>query len=161
MSHKRKTKPFEIDRSARAARRRTPRPVKQTFILQKEDGETITRKHEYETTPEEAEARQILSEAGQAFINTIEFYKSEYGGGKAHVEAVTETLQVHEWRRGYVSSLTPEEVTWADLTAVAEVDTNDALTLWARVRAATDDELECGKRGAKAAGDSANPYALA
>jgi hypothetical protein len=37
----------------------------------------------------------------------------------------------------------------------------DAAKLWARVREAADDELECGKRGAKAAGDNTNPYTLA
>jgi hypothetical protein len=156
-----KTKPFEVDRSARTIRRRTPRTVKQTFILQKENEETITRAHEYKTTQEDSEARQILSEAAQSFIGAIEFYKSEFGGGKAHDDAVQEALKVHEQRRGYVSGLAPEAVTWGELSAIAEVDTDDCLKLWARVRVAADDELESGKRGAKVAGDSANPSALA
>jgi hypothetical protein len=113
------------------------------------------------THPRDAEARQIFSEAAQSFISTIEFYKTEFGGGKPHDDAVQEALQVHEQRRGYVSGLLAEEVTWGDLSAIAEVDTDDCLKLWARVRAAADDELECGKRGASVAGNNANPYSLA
>jgi len=94
----------------------------------------ITRKQEYETSPEDAEARQILVEAAQSFIGTIEFYKSEFGGGKPHDEAVKETLQIYECRRQYVAGLQPPEVTWGHFAAVAEVNTDDALKLWARVR---------------------------
>jgi hypothetical protein len=70
-------------------------------------------------------------------------------------------LQNSEWRRGYVAALLPQEVTWTDLAAVADVDTDHALELWARLRVAADDELECGKRGAKIAGDNSDPYTLA
>jgi len=121
----------------------------------------ITGKDEYETSPEDAEVRQILVEAARSFIGTIEFYKSEFGGGKPHDEAVKEALQCHEWRRGYVEGLAVEEITWGHMTAVAEVNTDDALKLWARVRKAADDELECGKRGARVAGYDPSPYALA
>ena len=47
------------------------------------------------------------------------------------------------------------------MAAIAEVSTDDALDLWARVREAANDELESGKRGAKIAGHDADPYALA
>ena len=157
----RKKRPFEVDRTARAARRAKPRTVKQTHILQKPTGEMITRTQEYETSPEDAEARQILLEAARSFVGTIEFYKSEFGGGKPHDDAVKETLQVYEHRRQYVAGLQPPEVTWGHFAAVAEVNTDDAMKLWARVRKAADDELECGGRGAKVAGDNADPYALA
>lgn len=154
-------KPFEVDSTARAARRGKPHTVKQTLILQKPNGERITRKQEYETSPEDAEARQIFLKAARSFIGTIEFYKSEFGGGKPHDEAVKEALQCHEARRGYVEGLAVEEITWGHLAAVGEVNTDDCLKLWARVRKAADDELECGGRGAKVAGQNADPYALA
>lgn len=157
----RKTKLFEVDRTARAARRRTPRTVKQTFILQKENGHTITRKHEYETTAEDAEARQILNEAAQSFIATIEFYKSEPGGSKTHDDALVETLKCHEWRRGYIEGLSVQEMNWGHLSAVAEANTDDCLKLWSRVQGAADDELQSGKRGAKVAGENVTPYSLA
>jgi hypothetical protein len=121
----------------------------------------ITRNREYETTPEDAERRQVLVEAAQAFIGAIKFYKTEHGGARSHEDAVKEALKNHEWRRGYVAALQPQEVVWTDLAAVADVDPDHALELWARLRVAADDELECGKRGAKVAGENGEPYALA
>src|SRR5215213_2737000 len=158
----RKTHLFEIDRAARVARRTTPRTVKQIHVIEKlSTGEEIKRNHEYETTLEDAEARQVLIEAAQSFIGTINFYKSEFGGGKPRDEAVKEALQCHEWRRGYVEGLSVQEVSWAHVSAVGEVNIEDALKLWSRVREAANDELESGKRGARVAGENGEPYALA
>ena len=158
----RKTHLFEIDRAARTARRTKPHTVKQIHITEKPStGKKIRRHHQYETTLEHAEARQVLMEAARAFIGTIEFYKSEFGGGKPHDEAVKEALQCHEWRRGYVEGLSVEEINWGHLSAVGEVNIEDGLKLWSRVREAADDELESGKRGAKVAGENSEPYSLA
>jgi len=137
------------------------RTVEHTYLLEPESGERIIRKHGQEITPEDAEARQFLAQAAQSFIATVEFYKSEFGGAKSHDDAVKEALQCYERRRGYVEGLSVEEVNWGQLAAVAEVNTDDALDLWRRVREAADDELESGKRGAKVAGYNAEPYALA
>jgi len=159
---KRKTHLFEIDRAARTARRTKPHTVKQIHITEKRStGEKIRRNHQYETTLEDAETRQVLMQAAQSFIGTIEFYKSEFGGGKPHDEAVKEALQCHEWRRGYVEGLSVQDITWGHMSAVGEVDISDGLKLWTRVRMAADDELESGKRGAKVAGDNTTPYSLA
>jgi hypothetical protein len=158
----RKTHLFEIDRAARTTRRSTPHTVNQIHITEKPStGEKIRRNHQYETAVEDAETRQVVMQAAQSFIGTVEFYKSEFGGGKPHDEAVKEALQCHEWRRGYVESLPCEEITWGHMSAVGEVSIEDALRLWTRVREAADDELESGKRGAKVAGDNSGPYALA
>jgi hypothetical protein len=157
----RKTKPFEVDRTARAARRRTPRTVTQTQVLEPPNGEMIIRNHEYETTLEDAETRQVLAAAARFFGASIEFYKSEIGGSKTHADAVKETLKCHEWRRGYVEGLAVEEMTWGHFAAVAEVNTDDCFKLWSRVREAADDELQSGKRGAKIAGENTTPYSLA
>lgn len=100
-------------------------------------------------------------EAAQSFIGTIEFYKSEFGGRRPHDEAVKEALQCHEWRRGYVEDLSVEEISWGHISAVGEVNIEDALKLWSRVRESADDELESGKRGAKIAGENTTPYSLA
>jgi hypothetical protein len=156
-----KSTSLEVDRPARNARRRRSRTVKHNYILQKENEEMIRREREYETCSADAERRQVLAEAAQSFIGAIEFYKTEHGGKKPHDHAVKEALQNYEWRRGYVAALLPQDVTWADLAAVADVDTDHALALWARLRVAADDELECGKRGAKVAGENGEPYALA
>ena len=65
-------------------------------------GETLTRNHEYETTLDDAERRQLLQQAAQSFVSTIEFYKSEPGGAQTHYEALKQTLKCHERRRRYV-----------------------------------------------------------
>jgi hypothetical protein len=157
----RKKRPFEVDRAARAARRAKPRTVKQTHILQKPTGEMITRKHEYKTSQDDAETRQVLVEAAQSFIETIALYKKDFGDPKSHDEAIKETLQIYECRRQYVAGLQPPEVTWGHFAAVAEVNIDDAMELWGRARRAADNELECGGRGAKVAGENTTPYSLA
>jgi len=154
------TRGFEVDRPARAVRRSTRQTVKKTYLLKKPTGETISRKQEYQTTLEASEARQIVAEAARSFIDTIEFYKSERGGGLPHKEAVQEAQKMQEWRRGCVEGLLPEKVSWGHLASFAELSTNDPFKLWARVRQAADDELASGKRGASVAGDT-TPYGLA
>jgi hypothetical protein len=161
VSDNRKTKLFDVDRPARAVRRRRPRTVRQTQFLESSAGERFTRNHEYQTSLEDAETRQVLNQAARSFIATLEFYKSEYGGSKTPEDALAETLKCHEWRRNYVEGLALEEINWGHLSAVAEVNTDDCFKLWARVREAADDELESGKRGAKVAGDNSTPYSLA
>jgi hypothetical protein len=136
--------------------------VTQIHVTEKRStGEKIRRNHQYETTIEDTETRQVLMQAAQSFIGTVEFYKSEFGGAKPHDEAVREALQCHEWRRGYVEGLSVEEITWGHMSAVGEASIEDALRLWTRVREAADDELESGKRGAKVAGENTTPYSLA
>jgi len=44
-------------------------------------------------------SREVLKEAAQSFIATIEFYKSGYGGSKTHQEAIEETLKCPELNR--------------------------------------------------------------
>ena len=119
MNCNRKTKLFEVDRTERAARRRTPRAVRQTQLLETPAGERLTHNHEYETTLDEAETHQVFQQAARSFIATIEFYKSEYGGSKTPEDALAETLKCHEWRRGYIEGLAVEKLNWGHLAAVA------------------------------------------
>ncbi|MCA1626351.1 MAG: hypothetical protein LC742_00055 [Acidobacteria bacterium] len=161
MNEKRKMRQYEIDRERRAARRRAPRTVKHAYHLQGSDGEVVEVRRESETTPEQTEARQIAAQAARGFIETVEFYKSEMYGSLPHDEAVKKTLALNEWRRNYVQGLQPEKVEWGHIAAVAEVDTQDALKLWGRVREAADDELESGRRGAAVTGERVEPYAYA
>ncbi|MEJ7698802.1 MAG: hypothetical protein WKF71_04030 [Pyrinomonadaceae bacterium] len=97
----------------------------------------------------------------QAFIGTVEFYKTDWGGAMSHDEAVKKGLEHNEWRRVAVKNLQPEKVDWSHIAAVAEVDVNDSLTLWARVREAADDELESGRRAANVTGRKTEAYELA
>ena len=153
----RKRKPFEVDRTERAARRSKLRTVKQVSV-QEHNGEKITRTNEYQTSQDDAETRQVLAEAAQSFIETIEFYKKDFGDPMSHDDAVKETLKIYEGRRQRVAGLQPQKVTWGHIAAIAEVNPDDALTLWTRVLKAADDELESGKRRAKVVSHNADPF---
>jgi hypothetical protein len=152
---------FGIDKAARTSRRRSPRTVSQTHILEPPGCERLTRHHEYETTLDDAETRQILKQAAQSFIATVEFYKSEYGGTKTHEEALEETLKSHELRRNCIEGLPIEEINWGHFAAVGDANRDDCFKLWSRVREAADDDLQSGKRGAKVAGENTTPFSFA
>jgi hypothetical protein len=64
-NQKQKTLGFEVNHARRAKRRSTPHTVQKNYIVGKPCGEELRCKREYESTPEEAEIKQILSEAVQ------------------------------------------------------------------------------------------------
>ncbi len=152
---------FKVDRDERTKRRRAMRPVERTHKTRLEDGSTVEYRRAFETCAEHAEGRQVVAEMARSFIGTIEFYKSEWGGSQPHDEAVKKAMSLNEYRTDYVQGLAPEKVDWQHIAAVGEHSMTDALSLWARVRAAADDELESGERAAKAAGNNTDAYALA
>jgi hypothetical protein len=161
MNVKKKRRPFSVDREKRKARRSALRLTERTYGRTEENGNTIENKRVIEKSAERAESLTIVQEMAQAFISTVEFYKTDWGGAKPHDEAIKEGLLRNEWRRGYVEGLEPEKVGWEHIAAVGEVNVNDSLTLWGRVREAADDELESGKRAAQVTGSRTEPYALA
>jgi hypothetical protein len=162
MNVKKKQRPFSVDREKRKARRNALRVAERTYgRMQEEDGNTVENKRVIEKSVERAESLTIVQEMARAFISTVEFYKTDWGGAKPHDEAVKEALLRSEWRRSYVEGLEPEKVDWSHLEAIAEVDVNNSLTLWGRIREAADDELESGKRAAQVTGSRTEPYALA
>ena len=161
MNQKKKQHPFSIDREKRKARRNTLQRVERTYGQTREDGEKIEITNVIDKNAERAESLQIVQEMARGFAATMEFYKSEMGGSKSDGEAFKEALQRNEWRRGYVEGLEPEKVSWTHLAAVAEIDVNDSLKIWARIRDAADDELESGRRAAQVAGSRPEPYAIA
>jgi hypothetical protein len=75
----------------------------------------------------------------------------------AHAEAVDAVLKGDEHRRGTLEGKDPQDVTWADISAIGGANVTDALELWARVRDAADDALSSGRRAAEAAGH-VGPY---
>jgi len=156
-----KKKPFAVNHNERRERRRELQLVERTHSLKPEDGQRLAITKTVETSTERAESLSIVQEMAQAFIGTIEFYKADYGGAKPHDEAVKEVLSMNERRREYVEGLQPEKVDWTHIAAVAEISMNDGLILWAKVREASDEELESGRRAAKVTGDNIQPYALA
>ena len=161
MNQKKKQHPFSIDREKRKARRNTLQRVERTYGRTREDGSKIEIKKTIEKSEERAESLSIVQEMTRAFIGTIDYYKADYGGAHPHDEAVKKNLSMNEWRREYVEGLHPEKVDWTHLAAVAEVDVNDGLNLWVRLRDAADNDLESGIRAASVVGTRTEPYAIA
>ena len=156
-----KKRPFSVDRDKRKARRNTLQRVERTYGRTDDDGSTIEHKRNIEKSEERAESLSIVQEMTRAFIGTIDYYKADYGGSHPHDEAVKKTLSMNESRRKNIEGLQPEKVAWTHIAAVAEIDVNDSLELWARVREAADNELECGIRAGSVVGIRTEPYALA
>ena len=160
MSQTKKKRLFQVDREKRKARRSQKRTVERVHGLTRKDGE-ITQMRTVEQSQERAEALSIVREMTRAFIASIDYYKTEWGGASPHDEAVKKTLESNRSRREYVEGLQPDKVDWSHFTAIGEVDPQDALALWARIREAAEDELECGKRAVKVVGNQTDPYAVA
>lgn len=125
------------------------------------NGKTLTVTKTIETSPERSEALEIVREMARAFIDSIEFYKAEWGGGKSHEEAVKQVLEMDEWRRSYVKGLEPEKVSWGHIAAIGEINIDDGFALWVRIREAATEELESGRRAGQIAGRNVEPYELA
>ncbi len=161
MNNNKKPLLFAVDKDKRQARRNKQRTVEHTYGNTKKDGNKKELITVIEKNAERAEGLQIVREMAQAFASTIEFYKSDWGGAKPHDEAFAEALKRNEWRRKYVEGLQPEKIDWTDLAAISEIDVNDALTLWARMRETADNELESGLRAAAIVGTRKEAYAVA
>ncbi len=161
MNKQKRKRPFAIDQDKRKARRNAERRVERICGQDDKDSNKVEIINVIEKSEERAESLSIVREMARAFANSMEFYKGDWGGKKPHDEAVKETLSMNEWRRKYVEGLPPEKVDWGHLAAIAEVDVNDSLALWVRLREAADDELESGRRAAAIVGSKREPYALA
>ncbi len=161
MQKPKKKRPFTIDREKRKERRLALRREELTYGQTDSDGNKVEKTKVIERCPERAESLAIIQEMTRAYIASIDYYKTDYGGSHPHDEAVKKSLSMNEWRRDYVKGLHPEKVDWSHLAAIAEVDVNDSLALWERLRETADDELESGKRAAAVVGNRQEPYVLA
>jgi hypothetical protein len=161
MQETKKKRPFAIDREKRKSRRLALRQTERIYGQTDDDGNKVEKAKIIEQCPERAEGLTVIQEMTWAFIASIDFYKTDYGGLHPHNEAVKKSLSMNEWRREYVKGLQPEKVDWSHLSAIAEVDVNDSLELWERLRETADDELESGTRAAAIVGSRKEPYALA
>ena len=145
---------YKIDKEKRKTRRRTQKRPKINLV---KEAQTLEVKKDAELSIEQAEARQLLADMAQSFIDTIKFYSSEWGG-KTHAEAVESNKKFSEWRRGCVENLAVEEIQWRHLAAVAEKNIEDGHKIWLRIRESAADELASGRRTAKICDDSGEPY---
>ena len=161
MQQEKKKRSFSVDREKRQARRLAVRQTERTYGRTAEDGSKVEKTKVIEQSPERAESVAIVQEMTRAFIASIDYYKADYGGSHSHDEAVKKSLSMNEWRREQASSLHPEKVNWSHLAAIAEVDVEDSMQLWERLRETAEDELESGKRAAAIVGERQEPYVLA
>jgi hypothetical protein len=152
----------KIDGAARRRRKKVSRPVPRTYTLKRDDEDV---RHSMERTVERnvesAEASALVQDMGRAFANTLDFYKSDWGGAASHEDAIAMTASMNEWRRSAIDGSPPEKVSWGDISALAQIDIADGLALWARVRESADDELESGRRAASIVGSRNDPFAVA
>ncbi len=162
MQETKKKRPFAVDKEKRKARRLALRRVERTSVrVDEETGDEARLTKTVEQCPERAESLGIVQEMTRAYIASIDYYKSDYGGSSPHDEAVKKHLSMNEWRRDYVKDLQPEKVEWSHLAAIAEADVTDSIKLWERLRDAADNDLESGKRASEIVGSRVEPYALA
>jgi hypothetical protein len=161
MKDTKKKKPFAVNRQQRRQRRRNHQRNECNYSQTMPDTQEIEIKKGKELSTEQTEARQIVQEMVRAFIGTVEWYKTEWGGAEPHDEAVKKALSMDEWRREYVENLEPEKVSWGHISAVGEVCMNDSFKLWTRLRETAADELESGRHSAKVVGVNREPYELA
>lgn len=152
---------YSVNREKRQTRRNKIRRIERLYGMTKADKPEITKDVVIEQSPERAESLAIVQELTRAYIASTEFYKADYGGAYPHDEAVKQNLSMNEKRREYVEGLQPEKVDWSHLAAISEIDVNDALTLWARMRETADNELESGLRAAAIVGTRKEAYAVA
>ncbi len=148
--------PFKVDRAARKARQKTrPARARQREYVQHQPdtGETMTLVREYAPTPEEVEARALVTTLARSFVAMIEFYKSPYGGEKPHDLAVAEAEAFHkhtlEWARSKPEGIDADKISWHQIAAIGQENLQKSLDVWARVCEVADDELASGRRAAK------------
>ena len=152
---------WNADREARRTRKREPGPKRGGVSAHiDEDGTRTELSREVLTAPEQVEARLFVAQLARDYAASIEWYKAEHGGGMSHAEAVARQADMQEWRRENIAHKAPKEVTWSDLSAVADVSVDEALKVWAGICDAADDALASGLRGCGVIGAS-TPYARA
>lgn len=151
------TKGYEVDSEARAARRSVKRTATRRLSAQCGDdvlSEVITT----ERSDERAEMAVVISAMARAFKSTIDFHKTDYGGGLSHEDAVRAAEEMQKARRESVDSageMPVEQISWGVLSAIAEMDLHRSLRVWGRVREAAADELQSGRRSAHVVGNVA------
>jgi hypothetical protein len=118
-----------------------------------ETGEVIKSQTSIETTDEQAEARAVVDKLARSFKSTVDFYKACYTPeDMKKVEAMIEGDRTEQGRER-ARNQPPREVSWYDISLLADGDMNEALEVWGRVRLLAIDELESGMYSAQVVGE--------
>lgn len=132
------------------ARRKQPRTRKVKAAFIPHQGEPVEIIEAITTTDEEAESRTLLADLSREFAGIRRFYREEYGRSKEEAEQDAQSLRA--WQRDHLADKPVRELTWGDLSAVAELDLKGAVDLWRRVQHAGIDDLEAGMLALNAVG---------
>lgn len=121
-------------------------------MLRNDDGVVGQKEMAVETTDEQTEARAVVDKLARAFHNTVEFYKACYSPeDMKSVEAMIEADRT-EQGRVQARSRPPRDVSWYDISLLADGDMDEALEVWGRVRLLAIDELQSGIHSAEMVG---------
>lgn len=134
-------------------RRKQKRTVKARLLMvQNETGRIATNEQAIETTSEQTEARAVVEKLARSFHRTVEYYKGCYSPeDMKSVEAMIESDRTEQGREK-ARNRPPREISWYDISLLADGDMNEALEVWGRVRLAAIDDLESGMRSAETIG---------
>lgn len=142
-------------------RRETKTTRKRKFTASLTDGGTVSAESVTETSQERAEALLVLREMSEAYLRQIEYYKKDYGGEHTHDEAVKLAESMMKWRREEIENKLPHQISWADISALGEVNIDDSFAYWVKLRETAADEFETGRQAGKVVGVDRQPYELA
>jgi hypothetical protein len=138
-------------RQATAARRKQKRKIKTNLVMAHHDtNEQTVTLQVLETSDEQAEQREFVEILARSFHRTVEFYR--------HCEQTPEQAWVTvdkdrtEEYREYVRSVPLREISWYNISLLADGDVHEALEVWGRIRAAALDEWESGMLSAETVG---------
>jgi hypothetical protein len=113
-------------------------------MMNDKTGQIVQDRLSIETTDEEAEARAVIDKLARSFKNTVDFYKSCYTPeDMKQVEAMIEGDRT-EQGRARARNMPTREVSWYDISLLADGDIKEALEVWGRVRLLAIDEIESG-----------------
>jgi hypothetical protein len=116
----------------------------------KETGERVDLEREAVTTPAETDARAAIATGAGSRAELVRFNREcnrmdEAAAGEAADKMIA-------WRAERAPERRPEELSWGEIHALADVSLADACAAWLRVQEFALDELESGRRAADVTG---------
>jgi hypothetical protein len=104
----------------------------------------------------EAEAEALISRLAAHYKQTIAYYMEYFKQDdkqKNHEMAVDATTSLMEFRAREINEKPLREIEWSNLSAIAELDTKEALALWGRISDAAYNDVISGFASAEVMGD--------
>lgn len=96
----------------------------------------------------EDEGRELAAELGRAFGQMVGFYREHYGLSPG--EARTKASDLPDPFLERTLTAPPDQMSWLDLDAVAQLDPDRARARWEEIKEAAREEIRTGHRAARA-----------